>query len=131
VTTSSKTGPGGLDWPHHRQDYRRLPPLKPSAGDNSGNSSDRREALSINGVINPTAAAVEAAGRLADLAEYIAFNCQVCLQDLYLFTVSIVFWYLHKYFRIRQESLSLELLYGQRVQYIIVYTTRTQVHHLQ
>jgi hypothetical protein len=97
VTTSSKTGPGGLDWPHHRQDHRRLPPLPSSAGDDTGYSSNRREALSINGVINPTAAAVEAAGRLADLAEYIAFNCQVCLQDFFLFTVSIVFSYLNTF----------------------------------
>lgn len=92
VTTSSKTGSGsgGGDLPRHRSDRGALnaaadvagdlPRQRGGGGDSMLGSSDgasRRDALFINGEIIPTAAAIEAAGRLAaDLADYIVQTCQ-------------------------------------------------------
>jgi hypothetical protein len=90
VTTSSKIGSGGADLPRHRADRVFVGHSGgggggsgggggvASGGGGSGGNSSLRDALFINGEVIPTAAAIEAAGRLAaNLAEYIRRTCQV------------------------------------------------------
>ena len=73
VTTSSKTGSGGGDLP------RLFPePLPIGPGGKTGASFNRRDTMLINDELMPTAAAIEAADRMAaELTEYILQTCQV------------------------------------------------------